>query len=70
MRKHARRVSFGRRAEDRQIVVELLCEDKKRILSDINYMLHHMDGAREYLEEVLAIAQASGFMFDKDREIE
>ena len=44
-------------------------EEHKRLLEDVVYMLHTMDGAKEYLEEVLSQAQASGFSFDKETSI-
>ena len=64
-----RRFSFGRRRGDLRPSTALMSipkEEHEEIIKDVAYMLHAMPGAKEYLEEVLAQAQASGFSFDKE----
>ena len=71
---HYRRFSFGRRKSDNlkgdgrpsTSLMSIPQEEHEAIIGDIRFMLHAMPGAKEYLEEVLAQAQASGFSFDKE----
>lgn len=66
---HYRRFSFGRRRGDLRPSTALMSipqEDHAELIKDVCFMLHAMPGAKEYLEEVLAQAQASGFSFDKE----
>ena len=63
-----RRFSFGRRKTDHRPSVALMSVEAEKyedLIRDVCYMLRNMPGAKEYLQEVLAEAQASGFSFEK-----
>jgi len=67
--RQCRRSGAGRRKSDNSGLYDFPCEDRQRVLDDVAYMLHESAGAREWLEEAIAKAQAEGIFLDNRKEL-
>ena len=65
-----RRLQERRQNQRRSIaIMSIPHEDNQRILSDINYLLHHTEGAREYFDFIVSQAQVNGITLDKEQDL-
>jgi hypothetical protein len=61
---NCRRSGKDRRASGRPrewAVMNLPGYDKQRMIDEVAYLVHHLDGAKEYFEEALSKLQADGY---------